>query len=101
MAYDFYDERAAVTVDGKSGYIDNTGKIVIAPVYSYARWFSEGLAAVSTGYGGTLCDTGFLDRDGGFAIQPRFGETGTFRSGLCLVTTEHEVGYIDRTGEFV
>ena len=44
----FSEGLAAVrAADGKLGYIDKTGKIVIPPQFLYARPFSEGLAAVS------------------------------------------------------
>lgn len=45
---DFSEGLAVVRADdGKLGYIDKTGKIVISPQFLYARPFSEGLAAVS------------------------------------------------------
>ena len=52
-AYGFHDGRAAVRVDGKIGYIDTAGKLVIPAVYD--TWalsngvgqFSDGLAYVS------------------------------------------------------
>ena len=104
MAYDFHEGRAAVMIDGKNGYIDHTGKIVVAPVYEYCKNFTGGLAAVSLAgkpVGNNLGNTGFVDPYGDFVIPPRFGETGRFRSGLCLVTTEQEIGYINKSGEFV
>jgi len=77
---------------------------VIAAAYKFASGFSNALAAVSvyeTSRGKRFGTTGFINRDGDFEIPPVFGETGRFRSGLCLVTTEDEIGYIPRTGEFV
>ena len=37
---------ATLTPDGKSGYIDTTGRFVIEPQYDEAEDFSEGLAPV-------------------------------------------------------
>src|ERR1041385_359923 len=38
-----------VRVDGKWGYIDNTGQLVIQPQYALADEFSNGLAMVQSG----------------------------------------------------
>jgi hypothetical protein len=45
--------------DGKYGYIDKTGKIVIKPQFDFAESFSEGLAWVSiSGKDGYINKTG-------------------------------------------
>ena len=44
---------AAVKKDGKWGYIDTTGAVVIPFQYNYAYSFSEGKAVVSLGEGRT------------------------------------------------
>lgn len=41
----------AVEKDGKSGFIDTAGRVVIPLTYDNARSFSEGLAAVYIGWG--------------------------------------------------
>jgi hypothetical protein len=46
MAYPFSDGLAVVVKDEKAGYVDKTGKMVIAPQFARAQPFSEGLAAV-------------------------------------------------------
>jgi hypothetical protein len=47
LAHNFSQGRALVgTSDGKYGYIDTEGNIVIPPLYSYAADFSEGKALV-------------------------------------------------------
>jgi WG repeat protein len=43
----FHDGLALVNANGKKGYIDKTGKIVIGPQFTYAYPFSEGLAAAT------------------------------------------------------
>lgn len=44
--YMFSDERAVICKDGKWGYIDINGRIVIKPIYERAFAFSEGEAVV-------------------------------------------------------
>lgn len=58
-AHNFYDGRALVkTSQGKYGYVDTRGKLVIPPVYSEASDFSEGKALV-----------GISDRQGRIGFQ--------------------------------
>ena len=49
-AHDFSEGLAAVKKDGKWGFIDLSGNLVIDTVYDSAGSFSEGLCAVQTGY---------------------------------------------------
>ena len=87
------------------GYINPAGDIVVPVTYRYAHAFSEGLAAVNTGTGeahtsvAAACETGFINTKGEFVIPPRF--LGSFRGGLCLVETEKEIAYIDRSGNSI
>src|SRR4051812_24158111 len=61
--------------DGKLGFIDKTGKVVITPQFdSTVRedgiCFSEGLAAVLVGD-----KWGYIDKTGKFVIPPKFKQT--------------------------
>jgi hypothetical protein len=47
--YMFSDDRAVVVKDGKWGYIDLNGHVVIKPVYDHAFAFSNGTAIVVIG----------------------------------------------------
>jgi hypothetical protein len=68
--------------DGKWGYIDNQGKIVIPPQYQQAAEFSEGLAQA---------DDAFIDAEGHVAIdlspltKKHIQVSGPFSEGLALV----------------
>lgn len=45
--YGFREGLARIMTNGKWGFIDNTGKVVVNPIYEYAKDFSGGLAAVA------------------------------------------------------
>jgi hypothetical protein len=83
--------------DGKYGYIDQTGKLVIPFLYEYAHNFSEGLAAVK--FNGKY---GYIDKTGKWVIQPQFTGGGIFSEGLAAAGLEEsKYGYIDITGKWV
>ncbi|HKX33416.1 MAG TPA: WG repeat-containing protein [Blastocatellia bacterium] len=89
--------------DGKWGYIDKTGRIVIGLQFDGARDFSDGLALVRKGQ-----DSFFIDSSGRprqELVQPSYEIRGGFRDGLALVRIggpfESEYGYIDRSGRLV
>lgn len=70
---------AAVKINGKWGYIDKEGKIVVEPVYDDARSFSNGLAAVMKDGA-----WGFIDTEGKTAIVPQFEDARDFNSSGCV-----------------
>ena len=92
---------------GKFGYIDKTGKVVIAPQFFVAQDFAEGLAAVRVE---ETSDSkyGYIDRTGHMVIAPRFHQAGSFSEGLAAVETSARVvgnqvvdiawGFIDKAG---
>lgn len=83
--------------DGKYGYKDKSGKIVIKPIFEYAYEFSEGLAAVEIKdeLGNNKC--GYINTKGDFVISPKYEMTMPFASGLGPVILE-DGGFIDRNG---
>jgi|WetSurMetagenome_2_1015567.scaffolds.fasta_scaffold10847_3 hypothetical protein len=93
--------------DGGWNYIDTTGATRSwGPAFRQAGEFSEGLAPVQDGVSGKW---GFIDTSGHFAIQPRFDDSitrylrtyGGFHQGLAIAVAGSDVGYIDKTGEWV
>jgi hypothetical protein len=92
---------------GRFGYIDKTGKVVIAPQFFDAQDFAEGLAAVGfeEARGGKY---GYIDRAGQIVIAPRFHQARSFSEGLAAVETSARVvgkqvvdiawGFIDKEG---
>jgi hypothetical protein len=124
------DGLLGVTVDGKHGFIDLTGRIVIAPTFDFAWQFSEGLASAwQNGLAGFIDRTGrfvisprfeyarafheglsevqqgglwgFVKTDGQFAIQPQFEETRSFSEGRAPVRVDGQWGYVDKAGTLV
>jgi hypothetical protein len=79
------------------GYIDRTGKYIVAPIYPNALGFSEGLAAVQIPKG----KWGYIDRAGRMAIEARFQWASSFSEGLACVMLNGRFGFIDQTGKIV
>jgi len=98
-----------VEKDGKSGFIDQTGKVVIPFQFDSAQGFSEGLALV------TMKDKKFfVDTNGRVLFEAKFDVIRDFSEGLCavnvgekripnigLVSDPGKWGYIDKTGKLV
>jgi hypothetical protein len=82
--------------DGKYGYIDKTGKVVIAPQYENTMGFNEGVAA--TKLNGKY---GYIDIKGKWVIKPQFEYTYMFSDGLAMVRTGKSYSWIDRKGNTV
>jgi hypothetical protein len=82
---------------GKWGYIDDKGKMVIEPRFSWAQEFSEGLAA----FEGEDGRHGYIDETGRVVIEPKFDNWTDFSEGLAAVSVDFSWGYIDKTGRWV
>ncbi len=93
----FLDNRAWVTKQGKYGFIDKTGTLVIPTQYDIVNGFSEGLAKVKIN---GKC--GFINTTGDMVIPLSFTDAGSFESGIAWVKDEtNRTLYIDRTGKEV
>ena len=79
-----------------SGFIDETGKIVIAPRFKGVGEFSEGLAVVQT-----ETSAGFINRSGEMVIRLEDPISPGFREGRAAVRTLQGWGFIDRNGKFI
>ena len=88
-----------VKVNGKEGFIDANGKIVIEPTFEEVYPFTEGLAAVQK-----QGAWGFIDTNGRVVIEPQFVTVGFFSDGLATFSDKQrpdKEGYIDKTGKVV
>lgn len=83
-----------VTHQGKFGYINSRGQVLIPPVYYAAHEFSEGLAAVREN--GLY---GYINTRGQYLIPPAFDKASPFYNGLALVTKAGQPFVIDITGQ--
>ena len=97
--FDFADSiregRAMVYQDGRHGYVDKTGALVIEPQFEAAWGFHEGLAAVRI-----RSNFGYIDVEGSIVIAAQFDHSYNFQYGLAVVTLGHRLGYLTNDGGF-
>ncbi len=94
---DFHGGLLCTSVDGKAGFIDRTGKVVIKPEFENAGPFSEGLAAVRVN---SLF--GFINPLGELVIPARYVSVDRFSDGMAAVSPEKgRWGYINKFGKLV
>jgi hypothetical protein len=114
----FSEGKAMFELDGRAGFLDTTGHVVIEPVFNLASGFTEGLCVVemdgeewsfidhegrrvfATGYqyvddlhcglaGMCINDQwGFIDRTGRTVIEPQFNSVGQFSEGFAVVSVK-------------
>jgi hypothetical protein len=85
--------------NGKLGYADAQGNVVIAPRFEIAEEFSkEGIAAVIDGQGWALIDT-----QGRVLVRPFIVDNGPdyFEEGLARFLEGDKMGFFNRTGQVV
>lgn len=90
------DELYPFEKDGKWGFIDNTGTVVIPFEYDGAFSFSEGLASVEKDG-----KYGFIDNTGTVVIPFEYDDALPFSEGLAYVEESKEGFYINKQGERV
>lgn len=95
LAPDCYDQE-----NEKYGYIDEKGLQIIPYIYSDAREFHEGLAAVDNGEG-VFSMWGFIDKYGNTVIPFEYDEVEDFCEGIAAVSDGTHWGFIDKTGNLV
>jgi len=114
-----------VLQDGKYGYIDHKGQLMIKPQFFWATDFEDGLATayvcgrfVSVDRSGRIqahrialkgelvpsrrdAKIGFVDASGRFKISPEFDDALPFSEGLAAVKIGMQWGFIDASGRHV
>jgi len=85
----FSEGLAAVMSNGKWGYADGKGRMVIPAKFDEAGGFSELFAAVMLN--GKF---GYIDKDGMMVIPPKYLSAKPFYGGLALVYYETMHYYI-------
>ena len=92
-AKDFSEGFAAVKKDGKWGFINTDGELIIDCVYDSVGSFSEGLCAVQTGY-----EWDYIDADGKTVIDGNFEAANKFSEGRASVMLNYKYCIIDTEG---
>lgn len=97
------DELTCAYENGKYGYKDSKGNVVIPFKFHFAHSFSDGMAIVVNERG----EVGYINTKGELAIPYQYGtmaesDGNDFHEGLCAVVVDdtHEwFSYVDKTGE--
>lgn len=96
-ADDFYDGRCIVYgKNGKMGYINKKGKVVIPIKYDEAYIFQEGMAWVKI-----KGKYGFIDTNGRGIIKVKYDYASSFYNGLAYVEKNGKAYYINKKGKIV
>jgi len=87
---------AEVKQNGKWGFIDKTGQMVITPQFTLTRKFSDGLAPVQQDG-----KWGFINKSGKIVISPQFEEAYPFSEGLARIIQNKKCGFINLQGKVI
>jgi hypothetical protein len=93
----FYNGMAAVQIDGKWGFINKSGKLVVDAQYPLVYPYQNNIAVVKDANKFYT----FIDKEGNQLFNEKFPYASTFRDGLALVSRDKAFGYINTKGETV
>ncbi len=83
--------------NGKAGFINRKGEVVIQPQFAATGFFSDGIAPACI----ESDKCGYIDEAGKFVINPQFKKAFRFSEGLAGVVVEDKVGFVDKAGKLV
>ncbi|MBI5172708.1 MAG: WG repeat-containing protein [Candidatus Melainabacteria bacterium] len=89
---EFPEGLAPELIGCRYGYIDESGSVVIPPLFKEAMPFSDGLALIRMGE-----KYGYIDKLGNFIIEPQFDLAGNFCNGLAPALNLAHGPYADNT----
>ena len=92
----FNDGLAAVESNGKRGYIDKNGNVIVPFKYEVALHFSEKLAAIKL-----RGKWGFIDKQDNLVIPLKYEDAWSFYEGLAAVKLKGKWGFINKDGNVV
>lgn len=93
---DFSEGLASAKKDGKWGYIDKKGNVVIDFIYEKANDFSEGLASVEKDG-----KAGYINAKGEVVVDFVYRSTYTFSNGYGVIRDGTYYGVIDKQGNTI
>ena len=93
---DFSDGMSIVWRNGKLGYINKMGKLVIPCVYDGANNFIDGVARVKING-----KENYIDKTGRIIISFDYDEVGEFSDSMAWIRKGDKYGYIDKSGDLV
>ncbi|MFA5804776.1 MAG: WG repeat-containing protein [Melioribacteraceae bacterium] len=85
-----------VKVNGKWGFINEIGKLIIESQFNAVSEFSEGLAEINVNN-----KWGYINMKGKVVIDPQFDITDRFSESLASIKIDDKWGYINTNGEIV
>ena len=81
--------------EGKYGFINKEGVVVIKPVFDASMIFNEGYCAVKLDE-----KWDYIDNLGNMTIKPQYDSAYTFNEGFALVFQDSLAGYIGADGKY-
>ena len=102
----FSDGMASVKKNGKIGFIDTTGTLVVDYKYDYVKPYTEGYAIVFTG---SLTQNGWpdigkyevIDKQGNIAFEHNWDAISSYKNGFAAVQKNNKWGFIDINGNIL
>jgi WG containing repeat len=89
-----------VSIKFKWGFINEHGKVVISPKYTYASNFYDDLASVGID-SGSMRKFQYIDRTGKEISEAKYDGGGDFSEGVAPIIINEKYGYINQTGNII
>ncbi len=89
----------SISYNGKYGYEDSKGNVVIKPIYELAYDFNDGLASIVILDDAGNRKYGVIDTKGNYIAMPEYAWAGSYSNGLIPVMKDGMVGYLDGEGK--
>ena len=90
------ENRIGVKLEGKYGFVNSNGQLIIANRYDDIQLFSEGLAAYQLNG-----KWGFLNEQEQLVVQPYYDEVLPFNQNVAAVRDGTQWGLIDQNGNII
>jgi len=91
----FSEDLAVIKINGKCGYVDRLGNVVIEAIYTIANSFSEGLAMVAL----DNRKYGFIDKTGKIVIPLEYDNNYGFLNQFTLQSKNNKLGLMNASGK--